>query len=88
MYRACKTTFPSADIVIMAAAVADYTPFEVSRVKLKKNEKTVSLKLKKTKDILEELGKLKNKNQLLVGFALESADRDSKCQQETGTKKS
>lgn len=74
MYRACKSNFPSADILIMAAAVADYTPFEVSRVKLKKNEKTVSLKLKKTRDILEELGKLKNKNQFLVGFALESAD--------------
>jgi phosphopantothenoylcysteine decarboxylase/phosphopantothenate--cysteine ligase len=68
------TNFPSSDIVIMAAAVADYTPVDISRIKLKKMEKMVSLDLKKTKDILEELGKLKKKNQLLVGFALESGD--------------
>jgi phosphopantothenoylcysteine decarboxylase/phosphopantothenate--cysteine ligase len=74
MYQACKTSFSTADIVIMAAAVADYTPSEVSPVKIKKKDKRVSLDLKKTKDILEELGKLKRKNQLLVGFALESGD--------------
>jgi phosphopantothenoylcysteine decarboxylase/phosphopantothenate--cysteine ligase len=74
MYQGCMTNFPSADIVIMAAAVADYTPANISPAKLKKKEKIVSLNLKKTKDILEELGKLKKKNQLLVGFALESGD--------------
>jgi len=74
MYQACTTSFPAADIVIMAAAVADYTPSEVSQVKIKKKEKTLSLDLKKTTDILEELGKRKKKNQLLVGFALESDD--------------
>lgn len=72
MYHACNAFFPAADILIMAAAVADYTPSEVSRVKLKKKEKKDSLELKKTKDILEELGKQKKQNQLLVGFALES----------------
>jgi phosphopantothenoylcysteine decarboxylase/phosphopantothenate--cysteine ligase len=74
MYQACNNSFPSADIVIMAAAVADYTPTEVSRVKIKKKEKIISLGLKKTTDILEELGKRKKKNQLLIGFALESGD--------------
>jgi len=74
MYQSCISNFPSADVVIMAAAVADYTPVNVSGVKLKKKEKMVSLELKKTRDILEELGKLKKKNQLLVGFALESGD--------------
>jgi phosphopantothenoylcysteine decarboxylase/phosphopantothenate--cysteine ligase len=74
MYQACTNSFPSADIVIMAAAVADYTPTEVSRVKIKKKEKIISLGLKKTTDILEELGKRKKKNQLLIGFALESGD--------------
>jgi phosphopantothenoylcysteine decarboxylase/phosphopantothenate--cysteine ligase len=74
MYQACKTSFSTADIVIMAAAVADYTPSEVSPVKIKKKDNIVSLELKKTKDILEELGKLKRKNQLLVGFALESGN--------------
>jgi len=74
MYQACTTSFPTADILIMAAAVADYTPSEVSPVKIKKKERTGSLYLKKTTDILEELGKRKKKNQLLVGFALESGD--------------
>jgi phosphopantothenoylcysteine decarboxylase/phosphopantothenate--cysteine ligase len=58
----------------MTAAVADYTPSEVSPVKFKKMEKKVSLDLKKTTDILEELGKKKRKDQLLVGFALESGN--------------
>jgi phosphopantothenoylcysteine decarboxylase/phosphopantothenate--cysteine ligase len=74
MYQACKTSFPSTDILIMAAAVADYTPSEVSPVKIKKKENVNSLQLKKTTDILETLGKLKRKNQLMVGFALESGD--------------
>jgi len=74
MFNACKTAFPSSDIVIMAAAVADYKPAEVSPVKLKKKENTINLPLKRTKDILEELGKGKGKNQLLVGFALETDD--------------
>jgi phosphopantothenoylcysteine decarboxylase/phosphopantothenate--cysteine ligase len=72
MYQACTTSFPASDILIMAAAVADYTPSEVSPVKIKKKERTSSINLKKTTDILEELGKRKKKNQLLVGFALES----------------
>ena len=74
MLKACKSSFPASDIVIMAAAVADYTPSEVSPVKLKKKEKRISLELKKTTDILEELGKKKRKDQLLVGFALESGN--------------
>ena len=74
MYQACKTSFPSADILIMTAAVADYTPTNVSPVKFKKKEKKLSLDLKKTTDILEELGKKKRKDQLLVGFALESGN--------------
>jgi len=74
MYEACKAGVKSADIVIMTAAVADYTPVKVSGVKLKKKEETISLRLKKTPDILEELGKQKRRNQLLIGFALESGD--------------
>jgi phosphopantothenoylcysteine decarboxylase/phosphopantothenate--cysteine ligase len=74
MYEACKAVFKSADIIIMAAAVADYTPVNISGEKLKKKEETISLGLKRTHDILEELGKGKKKNQLLIGFALESGD--------------
>jgi phosphopantothenoylcysteine decarboxylase / phosphopantothenate---cysteine ligase len=74
MHKACTDYFPSADIVIMAAAVADYTPETVSKGKIKKESPKFRVNLVKTTDILEELGKLKKKNQLLVGFALESSN--------------
>ena len=71
MYDACVSAYGKADIAIMAAAVADYKPAQVSLTKLKKSEESYSLLLEKTKDILAELGKTKQ-NQLLVGFALET----------------
>lgn len=60
------------DIVIMAAAVADYTPIEVSDKKIKKKEGDLTLNLKRTQDILAHLGKNKSQNQWLIGFALET----------------
>jgi len=72
MFEACRNSFRKADVLIMAAAVADYTPVEVSTSKIKKKDDGFALHLKKTTDILEDLGKQKKKNQLLVGFALES----------------
>jgi phosphopantothenoylcysteine decarboxylase/phosphopantothenate--cysteine ligase len=66
------------DIAVMAAAVADYTPVEVSKQKIKKKEEEFSLKLKKTKDILKSLGQQKKDGQVLVGFALETtAEREN-----------
>lgn len=59
------------DLVIMAAAVADYTPVHTATKKIKKREKLL-LQLKKTSDILAELGKRKRKGQILVGFAAET----------------
>ncbi len=56
----------------MSAAVADYTPEKVSITKIKKSGNELHLKLRKTKDILAELGKQKTKKQILVGFALET----------------
>ncbi|MBN1338499.1 MAG: bifunctional phosphopantothenoylcysteine decarboxylase/phosphopantothenate--cysteine ligase CoaBC [Bacteroidales bacterium] len=64
----------SADIIIMAAAVADYTPADYSPQKIKKEGGNLSLNLKKTRDILMELGKNKRNNQTLIGFALETDD--------------
>lgn len=72
MLNACKSEFSKVDITIMAAAVADYKPSEVSNVKIKKSEANIDLHLTKTNDILACLGKLKTKNQILVGFALET----------------
>jgi phosphopantothenoylcysteine decarboxylase/phosphopantothenate--cysteine ligase len=56
----------------MTAAVADFTPKNPSDKKIKKENESLSLHLVKTKDILMEAGKIKTKNQILVGFALET----------------
>jgi len=72
MYNACKKQFDKSDIGIMAAAVADYTPVEVAKNKIKKTSGGLVIELKKTKDILKSLGEKKSSNQVLVGFALET----------------
>lgn len=72
MLHACEEHFDAADIVVMSAAVADYTPVEVANQKIKKKENEFSIVLKKTADILATLGAKKKENQLLVGFALET----------------
>ncbi len=61
------------DIAIMAAAVADYTPEQVADRKIKKkDDEALSIIMKRTKDILGSLGKIKKASQVLVGFALET----------------
>lgn len=64
----------NADIVFMAAAVADYTPAEPSESKTKKTGDDWTLRLRRTPDILATLGESKRNGQLLVGFALETDD--------------
>lgn len=77
MEEACIDAFKSADIMIMAAAVADYRPTAPADQKIKKKDEGLTLELEKTTDILRELGKAKKKNQLLVGFALETNDEEN-----------
>lgn len=73
MADACLKHFPEADITIMAAAVADFTPEQTSQIKIKKEKQDeMVIKLKPTTDILAEMGKKKKPGQLLVGFALET----------------
>lgn len=72
MYNACKTAFSKTNIAIMSAAVADYKPLEVAKQKIKKKDAQLNLGLTKTTDILASLGKIKKKNQYLLGFALET----------------
>ena len=72
MYDACLGVFEKMDIAVLSAAVADYTPAEKAMEKIKKTTDTITLTLKKTKDILKTLGEQKKENQLLVGFALET----------------
>jgi phosphopantothenoylcysteine decarboxylase / phosphopantothenate---cysteine ligase len=71
MYEACMKLFPEMDITVMSAAVADYTPVEVSAEKIKKSEGTLTVALKRTRDILKAMGEQKKNGQILVGFALE-----------------
>jgi len=71
MYNACIDLHDEMDIEIMAAAVADYKPANVSAEKIKKDKTGFTLSLEKTKDILTTLGERKQK-QFLVGFALET----------------
>ncbi len=72
MFVACLSEFKKMDVVVMAAAVADYKPsFEVHE-KIKKKNIDLSLSLVQTKDILKTMGEQKSATQLLVGFALET----------------
>jgi len=73
MYDKVMDIFDKSDIVVCAAAVADYTPERVFQSKIKKNKENMKIVLKRTKDILSTLGE-KKKNQLLIGFALEVDD--------------
>lgn len=74
MYQACIKEFADADIAIMSAAVADYTPMTKASEKIKKQADTLNVELTKTKDILKSLGEKKYNGQLLVGFALETTN--------------
>jgi phosphopantothenoylcysteine decarboxylase/phosphopantothenate--cysteine ligase len=77
MYRACMELWPRMDGAVMCAAVADYTPAEVSATKLKKHGCGFSIELVPTKDIAAELGRKKRAGQTLVGFALETDNEEA-----------
>jgi len=72
MREAVLSEFPDSDIIIKAAAVADYRPKVVAANKIKKSNAEFVLELEKNPDILLELGKLKKSEQILVGFAAET----------------
>lgn len=72
MHAECMKVFGDADIIVMAAAVADYKPEQAATGKIKKDSASLNITLVGTKDILSEMGKAKKKTQLLAGFALET----------------
>ena len=74
MYEMVISYLSDQDVVILTAAVADYTPKIVSSTKIKKKDNEMFLELVKTKDIAKEVGLLKTKEQITVGFALETDD--------------
>jgi len=71
MYDACHLHFNEADVIIAAAAVADYRPKKVEPQKIKKKEDSLTVELEKTQDILASLGLIKGQR-FLIGFALET----------------
>lgn len=73
MHSAVLEHFDDSDVIIKAAAVADYKPKEISDNKIKKSDSDLSIELTRNPDILLELGKMKN-DKILVGFAAETKD--------------
>ena len=86
IFETATSLFPTIDIAICAAAVADYKPIKVATEKIKKSEKTLIIELEKTKDTLAALGKMKTEKQILVGFALETNNEIENAQKKIENK--
>ncbi len=86
MYDQCLNIAKNQDIMIMAAAVADFTPAHKATEKIKKENANLTLELTKTKDILASIGQIKNDNQTLVGFALETQNEVENAKKKLYTK--
>ena len=71
MFTQVKMLFNNCDCLIMAAAVADYTPTKPAKTKIKKTNKPLTIKLKPTVDILKWAAAHRKKHQMVIGFALE-----------------
>ena len=74
MFEAVTARAPEQDIIIKAAAVADYRPAQVAQDKVKKGEGELSIPLERTRDILAWLGEPRGPGQFLCGFAMETRD--------------
>ena len=72
MFEAVKERYEEQDIIMKAAAVADYRPLSVSEEKVKKTEGEMSIALERTEDILKFLGENRRKGQFLCGFSMET----------------
>ncbi len=74
MYEAVMERATKQDVIVKAAAVADYTPATTSEEKMKKSDDDLTIPLKRTKDILKALGEQKTPGQTLCGFSMETKD--------------
>ena len=72
MFDEVKNRMDEQDIIIKAAAVADYTPLTTADNKIKKSDDDMSIKLKRTEDILKYIGEHKRANQIVCGFSMET----------------
>jgi phosphopantothenoylcysteine decarboxylase/phosphopantothenate--cysteine ligase len=87
MFQTCSQHFEASNICVMAAAVADFKPENSSNEKIKKKNKSgLTLHLIPTIDIANALGKKKRKNQVLVGFALETHDQTENAKRKLANK--
>jgi phosphopantothenoylcysteine decarboxylase/phosphopantothenate--cysteine ligase len=77
MFDVVQAEIEKQDVAIFAAAVADYTPEQVSDIKIKKAEDSFTIRLKKNPDIAKTCGEKKKDHQLFVGFALETNDEET-----------
>ena len=86
MHGVCMDLFPSMDITILAAAVADYKPSVKADQKIKKTAGPLVLELIRTPDIAAQLGKIKKAGQVLVGFALETENERANAEKKLDAK--
>jgi phosphopantothenoylcysteine decarboxylase/phosphopantothenate--cysteine ligase len=86
MYDEVMAIISNYDIIVMAAAVADYEPVIKSDQKIKKSADNFSVELKRTKDILSAIGKIKTSSQILIGFALETQNEEQHAVQKLNNK--
>lgn len=77
MYEAVMSEFPTVDGAVLCAAVADFTPITVADKKIKREGDNLVIELKPTQDIAAAVGRAKQPNQFLVGFALETNDEEA-----------
>ncbi len=86
MYGACTALFPTIDITVLSAAVADYKPITRADQKIKKTDNPLSVELTRTPDIAAELGRQKKPGQILVGFALETENERQNAEKKLTSK--
>lgn len=91
MHEAVLSRAPRADLVVMAAAVADYTPAVVEAQKVSKRDEPLTLRLERTRDILADLGALASRREtgrpVLIGFAAETSDLVTRARRKLETKR-
>jgi phosphopantothenoylcysteine decarboxylase/phosphopantothenate--cysteine ligase len=86
MYQKCISLFPTVDVAVLAAAVADFKPVMIAENKIKKKDEGLTIELTKTQDIAASLGKLKHNGQVIVGFALETENEETNAFQKLESK--
>src|SRR6056297_1484544 len=86
MFDTAVKYFKNCDAAIMSAAVADYKPAQQLEQKVKRKNENLAISLEPNRDIAAHLGKIKKKNQIIVGFALETEDEIKNASQKINTK--